>query len=98
MLAHTATSLAVYCVRTLQACLLQRLSALTFLSGCALFLLRVWVALCREEGITIHCGQEQVREFYEQLKAERRGKNRVSVVCLGARNHGWKKTKLCITM
>lgn len=56
------------------------------------------MGLRREEGITIHCGQEQVREFYEQLKAERRGKDRVSVVCLGARNHGWKKPKLCITM
>lgn len=32
-----------------------------------------------------------MRGIYEQLKAERVGKIRVSVACLGARNHGWEK-------
>lgn len=88
MCTDRGSSLAVVWVRTLP----QRLSALTFLAVLRYFLSEgMGRVLCREGDAITHCQQGQVRGFYEQLKAEGVGKIRVSVACLGARNHGWKK-------
>lgn len=86
------SSLAIVWVRTLLQTLSKILAVLQY------FFLEGMNRAGRQGGVTSHCHQGQVRGFYKQLKAERVGKIGVSVACLGARNHGWKKTKLCVTM